>query len=197
MPIPRTGGTIAAVCSKSPHIPWNHRIENVPRLHPYPDRPVAGLHVRTRAAATSGRQRRSEAGSGNCATAHQDANGGNAAAPDCPNGYTRTDGYGSPRADPDNRTIANCHDIPANGDRGTHGNGYCLATYAHADAHLTACPTDGYGNNHDAHNGVTRHGVGHPLEPPRLRPPRLEALDRRRRRLSGRPPRGPDGRKPD
>ena len=66
--------------------PRSRRIENLPRRHPDPDRPAASLHVGTRTATTSDRQRRSAAGRGNCradpAIAHRDADGGNATASD-------------------------------------------------------------------------------------------------------------------
>ncbi len=170
LPTTRTGGTIAAVCSKSPHIPRSHRIENIPRLHPDPDRPAGGLHVRARASATPIRRRRSAASSSNCrtdrATAHRGTNGGNAAAPDCPNGYTRTHGYGDPRDATDHRAGTNRHANAADGDCGSHGNACRRAAHTDAVAHLTASQTDGYGNDHHAHNGVARHGIGHPFEPP-------------------------------
>ena len=177
-------------CTKSSR---SQRVENITCRHPYPDRPDAGLHVGTRAA-TSGRQRRSAAGGGNYSaghtTTHRDPYGTASA---CPDGYARTDDCG----DPDNGT--NCHANATNGDCdcATRGNTYRRAAYAHADANLAASPADGYGNDQHYHNGVARHGVGHPFKPSDLQPPRLEALDGRRRRLPRRPPRGIGGRKPD
>ena len=154
-------------CRRLPKIPIrprSPRVENLPCCHPDPDRPAAGLHVGTRAFVTSGRQRRSAAGSSNYsadrATAHRgaDADGGNATASVWPDRYARTDGYGDPRADPADGTGTNCHANPADAYRG--------ATYTPADTHPTASPTDGYGNAYHSYTGVTRHGVSHPVEPP-------------------------------
>ena len=142
-----------------------------------------------------------DAGTDSCrddrAAAHRDTDVGNATASDRFDRYTRTDGCGDSRADPGNRTEPDRSDnADADADdRDT--NAYRRAAYTHADTYLAGSPANGYGNNRQSHNGVARHGIGHPFEPPNLRPPRLEALDRRRRRLPRNAPRGPGGRKPD
>ena len=164
--------------ARNPNTSPEVTVQNIPCRHPHPDRPAAGLHVCTRAVANLVRQRRGTAGSGNCPadrpTADQYADDSSNAASACRDRYTRTDGYGDPRADLDNRTGANCHANAAGGDCGAHGDTYCRATYTHAVANLTASLTGGHGNNHHPYTGVARHGVCHPFESPRPRPPQLE-----------------------
>ena len=155
LPTQRTGGTIAAVCPKFPYVPRSQTVENIPGRHPDPHRPAASLHVRTRAT-TSGRQRHSAAGGGNYSashgTVHRDTDGGRDAASACPDGYARTDGYGDPRADPDDGYTSNCHANATHGYYATHGTTRRPSSCTHADAHLTASPADGYA--HRSHNRV-------------------------------------------